>query len=362
VRSLAVGYFENCVGLPVCVIPSGAVFQAERGISRGSEETPRKIPRPASNNAGLRDDSAIIPESKVTHQQNLRRLEEEMCACYTEAMRLRKQPSTLAVLTLALASGIGFSLSLAQKSLAQRGLAQQDSSTNNSKPAAQAASSGAASADQAQALGCKLDPSAGTTALSDLPNYFAGEEDLRGGMTCTFHIDSKLPPFVFHFEGHPDNSLGNLEIRRGSDIIQTIDNTTDPSAIYPASAKKVLIAVDANFDGYKDLQLLSNCGATGNCSYDFYLYDPKAQQFVHNEFLSSMTTPEFDWEKKQVTSTSNSSANDWEKNTFQYKDGDYTLIHKEESIWDRDKDVVTLNTYDLRDGQLQLVSSTTNTE
>jgi hypothetical protein len=274
-------------------------------------------------------------------------------------MRLRKRPSVLAVLTLALVSGSGFSTCLAPDGLAQQGLAQQDSSSNTTEPAAPA-SPDTGSGDQA--VGCKLDPSVGTTALSDLPNYFAGEEDLRGGMTCTFRINSKLPPFVLHFEGHPDNSLGNLDIRRGSDIIQTIDNTTDPSAIYPASAKKVLIAVDANFDGFKDLQLLSNCGATGNCSYDFYLYDPKAQQFVHNEFLSSMTTPEFDWEKKQVTSTSNSSANDWEKDTFQYKDGDYTLIHKEESIWDRDKNAVTLNTYDLRDGQLQLVSSTTSPE
>jgi hypothetical protein len=267
-------------------------------------------------------------------------------------MRLRTKPSMLFVLTLALMSAIGISPCLAQ----------QDSPTNTSSAAAPAASTDAGSSDQDQTLGCELDPYVGTTPLSDLPNYFSGAEDLRGGMTCTFRINSKLPPFVFHFEGHPDNSLGNVEIREGSEIVQTIDNSTDSGAIYPAPAKRVLIVVDANFDGYKDLQLLSNCGATGNCSYDFYLYDPKAQQFVHNEFLSSLTTPAFDWQNKQVTSTSNSSAHDWENETYEYKDGDYTLIHREESTWDREKDVVTVNTYDLQDGQMKLVNSTTNPE
>jgi hypothetical protein len=210
--------------------------------------------------------------------------------------------------------------------------------------------------------GCKLGTYTGTIPLSQLQNYFAGVEDLRGGMTCTFRINSKLPPFVFHFSGQPDNTFGDLDIAAGSgtEAIQTIEDTTDPGLITPAPIQTVLTAVDANFDGYQDLQLMSQSGGTGNCSYDFYLYDPKTNQFVHNDFLSSLTTPSFDQAKKQVTTSSNSSVADWQNETYQYEDdGRYTLIHREVSTWDRNSGTVTVSSYELRNGKMQLVDSTT---
>jgi len=210
--------------------------------------------------------------------------------------------------------------------------------------------------------GCKLGVYTGTIPVSQLQSYFAGEEDFRGGMTCTFRINSKLPQFTFHFAGRPDNTFGDLDISEeaGSEVIQTIENTTEPGLITPAPVQSVLTAVDANFDGYQDLQLMSQCGGTGNCSYDFYLYDPKANQFVHNDFLSGLTTPSFDQAKKQVTTSSNSSASDWENETYQYENGGrYTLIHREESTWDRKSDKVTVSTYELRNGKMELVDSKT---
>jgi hypothetical protein len=212
--------------------------------------------------------------------------------------------------------------------------------------------------------GCKLHPYTGATPLSDVQNYVPGEEDLRGGMTCTFSINSNLPLFTFHFAGQADNSFGNLDIteKTSSQVIQTIENTTDPGLIMPATTKDLLRAVDANFDGYRDLQLLSNCGATGNCSYDFYLYDPKTKQFVHNDFLTSLTTPSFDAAKKQVTTHSNSSASDWSTETYQFHDGQYTLIYRQESAWDRDRHVVTVNTYELRNGKMELTETESSPE
>jgi hypothetical protein len=221
------------------------------------------------------------------------------------------------------------------------------------------------SSSSPQSEGCKLGTYTGTTPLSDLPNYFTGEEDLRGGMTCAFSINSRLPVFTFHFAGGADNTFGDLEITAGtgSEVLQTIENTTDPGLIAPAKAQSVLTAVDANFDGYQDLQLLSNCGGTGNCSYDFYLYDPKASQFVHNDFLGGLTTPSFDQANKQVTTSSNSSAADWQNETYRYENGGrYTLIHREESTWDRNSHTVTVSTYELRNGKMELVDSKTTPE
>ncbi len=233
----------------------------------------------------------------------------------------------------------------------------QVSGTSSPAPAAPGSSSPEPSE------GCKLAPYTGAIPLSQVQNYFAGEEDLRGGMTCTFRINSKLPLFTFHFSGQPDNTFGNLDITAGSttEVIQTIEDTTDPGLVTPAPIRSVLTTVDANFDGYKDLQLLSQCGGTGNCSYDFYLCDPKTNEFVHNDFLSGLSTPSFDQAKKQVTTSSNGSASDWQNETYQYEnDGRYTLIHREVSTWDREKGTVTVNTYELRNGKMELVDSTTN--
>jgi hypothetical protein len=231
---------------------------------------------------------------------------------------------------------------------------------------ASAATSAAKSDDSGSGIeeGCQPHPYTGTTSLNQLPNHFKGEEDLRAGMTCQFRIHPDLPVFTFHFPGKTDNTFGDVEIIKGKNgkVIQTIESSTDPGAIAPAAVKNVLVAVDANFDGYKDLQILNNCGGTGNCSYDFYLYDPKTGQFVHNKFLSDLTTPSFDVAKKQVTTSSNSSAADWQRETYQCRDGQYALIHREVSEWDRAKKSVTVNTYEIRNGQMQLVNSESTPE
>src|SRR5580704_18802749 len=87
----------------------------------------------------------------------------------------------------------------------------QASGTSTSAPAAPGSSS------HEPSEGCKLAPYTGAIPLSQVQNYFAGEEDLRGGMTCTFRINSKLPLFTFHFFGQPDNdSFGDLDITVGS--------------------------------------------------------------------------------------------------------------------------------------------------
>src|SRR5579863_8120397 len=124
------------------------------------------------------------------------------------------------------------------------------------------AASAPATSDPSIGEGCKLHPYVGTTPLGQLPNYFKGEEDLRAGMTCQFRIHPDLPTFTFHFPGQPDNTFGDIEISKGTSgkVIQTIENSTDPGAVAPTAIKNVLIAVDANFDGYKDLQILNNCG------------------------------------------------------------------------------------------------------
>jgi hypothetical protein len=213
-------------------------------------------------------------------------------------------------------------LSLARHRLPSAG--DQASGTSRPTPV------GSDSNSSPRSEGCKLGAYTGTTPLNSLQYYVAGQEDIRGGMTCTFRINAKLPPFTFHFPGRADNTFGNLEITSGTGggLIQTIENATDPNGIAPAKAETVLSVVDANFDGYQDLQLLSTCGAK-TCSYNFYLYDPKSNQFVLEMFLSGFSSPSFDSAKKQVSQGWLLSAGDSAGETYQYEDGGrYTLIRE----------------------------------
>jgi hypothetical protein len=128
------------------------------------------------------------------------------------------------------------------------------------------------------------------------------------------------------------------------------------------TTQSILVPVDANFDGYEDLPILNQCGATGNCTYDFYLYNTSTNQFVENDFLSSLGTFSIDATKKQVTTYSNGSYWDWEIDTYQYANGQYTLIQKQISALtssSSDNGTVMVSFYQLQNGKMQLVHSTT---
>ena len=177
-------------------------------------------------------------------------------------------------------------------------------------------------------------------------------------MVCRFAINSKLPVFTFRFAPEGDNPFGKIQISEGEStkVIQTLgyprNNPKDGSFL--PDPPKILQPVDADFDGYKDLPLLLQCGGVGNCTYDFYLYDPATNRFVYNSFLSDVTMPMFDPQKKTVTSYYHGGACNSGHATYQYRNGQYVLIEKEESTSDNANDICTDKTYELRDGKMKL--------
>ena len=209
-------------------------------------------------------------------------------------------------------------------------------------------------------MGCTLLPYTGTTPLSQVQYYSPGEQDVRGGMVCKVDINPQLPAFTLSFAGQADNTLGNITITEGTDekVIQTIPNTTSYDATL-TKAENTIVPVDANFDGYKDLPILNQCGATGNCTYAFYLYDPVTNQFVENSFLSNLGSPSFDAGKKQLTTEWNSSYADWEADTYQYQSGQYILMQKIISASNGQNNTVMQQRFQLQNGKMTLINSTT---
>lgn len=209
--------------------------------------------------------------------------------------------------------------------------------------------------------GCALIPSTSTIPLGQLPGYVNGDEDVRGGMICRFSVRLGLPAFTFHFAGEPDNTLGQITVSQddSSGTIQIIDNSTAGLNIDYLSAQDLLILVDANFDGYKDLQIVQDQGADGNSNSDFYLYDPATHKFVYNSFLSGLDGPTFNSSTQQVNTFSSSDAADSEADTYQYQSGKYILIKEDILSFDIASGIETESWYELKNGKMKLANSTT---
>jgi len=62
----------------------------------------------------------------------------------------------------------------------------------------------------------------------------------------------------------------------------------------------VVQLVDINFDGYLDLRILDNEGATGNDWYATYIYDPRLRKFRYHKALSTLSGVTMDKELKQI--------------------------------------------------------------
>jgi hypothetical protein len=215
---------------------------------------------------------------------------------------------------------------------------------------------------QTESKNCTILPYKGTPRFNLMPPFPpVGGLDIRGGMVCKFKINPKLPVFILRFVAKDNNPWGKVEISKGDSkkVIQTIPTHSDAytEAIF---GFRILEPQDANFDGYKDLPLLIQCGAVGNCTYDFYLYDRTMGRFVYNSFLSHLVMPEIDARNRQVHAYSHASAGDWSEATYDYRDGRYVEIQEVASSWDRKNNTRTEKTYELRQGKMQLVKSKTS--
>jgi hypothetical protein len=82
--------------------------------------------------------------------------------------------------------------------------------------------------------------------------------------------------------------------------------------------------VDINFDGYLDLRLLDNEGATGNNWYATYLYDPRLKKFKYHKQLSSLSGVNVDDDSRQIIT--------YERNGWCAENREYYKIVKDRLI------------------------------
>jgi hypothetical protein len=143
------------------------------------------------------------------------------------------------------------------------------------------------------------------------------------------HLDKKviqtiIPPENFHFCNLPKEHLFVLE--------------------------------DVNFDKILDFRIIQLIPAGPNIPYYFWVFDDKLQIFQRDTTLEDITSPDFDYEKKIITSSWRSSCCDHGCSTYKYINGKITMIKEFEIADDLEnpgQQIIT--TKELIDGQMKLV-------
>jgi len=130
-------------------------------------------------------------------------------------------------------------------------------------------------------------------------------------------INNVLPKFTFIIHGKFKSSQqlkGNffhpsyVEIKESSTakLIQKIenkgrfDNNGDGYSESDFASADFVQMVDLNQDGYLDLRILYNTGATGNNWYATFLYDPANGRFKYHEALSRLSAVTVDQKSKLI--------------------------------------------------------------
>jgi len=116
--------------------------------------------------------------------------------------------------------------------------------------------------------------------------------DLRDGVLCVSPI-SPNQDFVFYVNTDPKTGdpLGVEYSERGNESnsryveLKTVDGKR---GIAHPFDKDFIMFMDVNFDGYNDMLVTQDTGATGNVSYLAFLFDPKTSTFALNEDFSLM--------------------------------------------------------------------------
>lgn len=120
------------------------------------------------------------------------------------------------------------------------------------------------------------------------------------------------------------NEDKTIEVVQDEAVLFTIADTEGLSM----GMNPVTFDNDLNFDGYKDMEILTSAGAY-NFSYDYYFYIPREPSFQAE--LTDIVNPQFDPVGKRIlTHYKGRGIGDYySDNTYELRDGHYVLIRTE---------------------------------
>ena len=155
-----------------------------------------------------------------------------------------------------------------------------------------------------------------TTSAAPRPQREAITVDLSRRAIFTFKIAPNLPEFTFKIipEAYPQDEYGNphttvreVQVFRGvsTQPVQSLEDCEFSDMEAPRRGSEWFRAVDMNFDGYKDIYILTCWGATGNESGCVWLYDPESRRFAFSKDFSELDRFTLDPATKTIVTHSN---------------------------------------------------------
>lgn len=122
--------------------------------------------------------------------------------------------------------------------------------------------------------------------------------------TCKFTVHNTLSAYYFHVVSDSNNTMKQIEINTGNNKTITQTLPIPPRTETPRTGDTFFQMEDINFDGYKDIKLLTAWGATGNMIYTYWLFDPSKNNFFANNTIS-LSNPTRDIATRTITTHSN---------------------------------------------------------
>lgn len=144
-------------------------------------------------------------------------------------------------------------------------------------------------------------------------------QDLSNGASFTFKIAPNLPEFTFKVipdvqepdqNGNPHSTIRDVEVFRGDAKLpsQKLEDCEWEDMEAPPRNADWFRTLDMNLDGYKDISILTNWGATGNEQGCVWLYDPDSGRFEFSKEFSHLGRFEIDPKTRTITTHSNGGA------------------------------------------------------
>lgn len=175
-------------------------------------------------------------------------------------------------------------------------------------------------------------------------------QDLSYGASFVVSVARDLPKVTFRVIPHvePKDQFGNatsivrdIEVYSGDSPqpMQHLEGCEWLGMEAPPRGEDWFRAVDLNFDGYQDIYVLTNWGATGNEEGCIWLYDPETKHFDYSPEFSSLGTFTLDPAHKTIITWSSGGMAGAVHSADKYKvvSNRPVLIYNERQDWDMEK-------------------------
>lgn len=173
-------------------------------------------------------------------------------------------------------------------------------------------------------------------------------EDLSEGATFRFEIAPKLPLFTLKIipdvrddqNGFPQSTVLGIKVFKG-DSAQPLQSLTgcnfSETEPPPRRTSDWFHTDDINFDGYQDLYLMTNWGATGNHNGCIWLYNPATERFGYSTALSALSRYWLDPASKTIRTFERVGIDVYTANKYKLEGNQPVLIWSEDQGWDANR-------------------------